>query len=112
MRPAGPCRESPAGQMLPAAAVAIFTGIIGFAALHAPPQAGEMGVVFPPWVSQAEAVGAIVAAGGRIVDTSRLNNVVIAYGLDETFQEKVRDHGAWFTVAAIGLCAGTGGLGG
>jgi hypothetical protein len=97
--------------MLPAAAVAIFTLIVGFAALQAPPQAGEMGVVFAPWVSQAEAMGAIVAAGGSIVDTSRLNNVVIAYGPDETFQHKVRDQGAWFTVAATGLCAGTGELG-
>ena len=110
MRSADPDHRG--GQLLPAAAVAIFSGIIGFAALYGPPQTGEMGVVFAPWVSQAEAMGAIVAAGGRIVDASRLNNVVIAYGLDETFQDKVRDHGAWFTVAATGLCAGTGELGG
>ena len=112
MRPADPVRYSPGGQLLPAVAVAIFTVVIGFSALLSPPQAGEMGVVFATWVSQAEAMQAIVAAGGRIVDTSRLDNIVIAYGLDETFRDKVRDQGAWFTVAATGLCAGTGELGG
>lgn len=61
-------------------------------------------------MSQAEVMGAVVAAGGRIVDSSRLPNVIIAYGLDDTFQEKVREHGAWFTVAAVGLCSGAGGV--
>ena len=101
-------RENDARQMLPAVSVAAFAGIIGFAALHAPPAAGEMGVVFAPWVSQGEAMGAIVAAGGRIVDSSRLSNVVIAYAPDEGFQARIREYGAWFAVAAVGLCSGTG----
>lgn len=95
--------------MLPAVLVAIFTVFIAFAAVHAPPAKGEMGVVFAPWMSQADVMGAVMAAGGRIVDSSRLPNVIVAYGLDETFQARVRDHGAWFTVAAVGLCAGIGG---
>lgn len=110
MRSGEPDSVSNAGQLLPAAIVAIFTSVIAFAAFHAPPQAGEMGVVFAPWMSQAEVMGAVVAAGGRIVDSSRLPNVVIAYGLDDAFQVRVREQGAWFTVAAVGLCAGTGGV--
>lgn len=96
--------------MLPALAVAVFTAMVGLAAMHAPPQAGEMGVVFAPWMSQAEIMGAVVAAGGRIVDSSRLPNVIVVYGLDEAFPARVREHGAWFTVAAIGLCSGVGGV--
>lgn len=110
MRPDEPRRESQTAQLLPAAAVALFTLVIAGAAVHAPPEAGEMGVVFAPWTSQREAMGAVVAAGGRIVDSSRLSNVIVAYGFDEGFDERVREHGAWFTVAAIGLCAGMGGL--
>lgn len=110
MRPGKPRRESQTAQLLPAAAVALFTLIIAGIAVHAPPKAGEMGVVFAPWTSQGEAMGAVVAAGGRIVDSSRLSNVIVAYGLDEGFGERVRERGAWFTVAAIGLCAGVGGL--
>lgn len=110
MRPGEPRRDSQLGQLLPAVAVAMFTIGMGFVAFHAPPKSGEMGVVFAPWTSQAEVLGAVMAAGGRIVDTSRLPNVIVAYGLDEGFAGRVRDHGAWFTVAAIGLCAGTGSL--
>lgn len=69
-----------------------------------------MGVVFAPWMSQAEVMGAVVAAGGRIVDSSRLSNVIIAYAPDAAFQARVREHGAWFTVAATGLCSGIGGI--
>ena len=101
-------REDDAGQMLPAVGVAIFAGIIGLVAFHTPPATGEMGVVFAPWVSQGEAMGAVVAAGGRIVDSSRLSNVIIAYAPDEGFQARVREYGAWFAVAAVGLCSGTG----
>ena len=110
MRPGEPRRESQPVQLLPAAVVALFTLIIAIAAVHTPPEEGEMGVVFAPWTSQSEAMGAVVAAGGRIVNSSRLSNVVVAYGLDEGFDERVRERGAWFTVAAIGLCAGMGSL--
>ena len=79
----------------------IFVGAV----MHAPPPTGEMGVVFAPWISQAEAAGAIVAAGGQLVDSARLSNVMIAYGPDPAFAERVRERGAWFTVAARGLCA-------
>ena len=81
--------------------VLVFAGVV----MHAPPATGEMGVVFAPWVSQAEAAGAIVAAGGQLVDAARLSNVMIAYGSDPAFAERVREQGAWFTVAARGLCA-------
>ncbi|UXN71617.1 hypothetical protein N8A98_10720 [Devosia neptuniae] len=110
MRPAEPRRDSQIGQLLPAAAVAMFTIVMAVAAVHVPPKQGEMGVVFAPWTSQAEILGAVIEAGGRIVDTSRLPNVIVAYGLDEGFAARIRDRGAWFTIAAIGLCAGTGSL--
>ena len=92
-------------QVAPALLIVLATIVAGFAAFYAPPKIGEMGVVFAPWTDQVEAINAIVAAGGRFVDSSRLGNVVIAYALDEEFETRVRQHGAWFTVAARGLCA-------
>lgn len=92
-------------QLLPAIVVGLVTAVVGSAALYAPPSTGEMGVVFAPWTDQRQVASAIVAAGGRIVDSSRLPNVMIAYALDEDFQSRVRQEGAWFTVAARGLCA-------
>jgi hypothetical protein len=86
-------------------AAAIFT----FAALaigyHLPPQKGEMGVVFAPWVDQVDAIRAIVDAGGRIAATGRFPNIVIAYASDEAFTQRVTAQGAWFVAAARGLCA-------
>lgn len=92
-------------QLAPALFVALATIAAGVAALHVPPQTGEMGVVFAPWITEAEAVGAVIAAGGRLVNSSRLSNVLIAYAFDDTFDARVRAEGAWFTVAARGLCA-------
>jgi len=92
-------------QMAPALGVAVLTLLFGAWALHAPPQTGEVGVVFAPWTDQGAAIAAIVAAGGRVVDAGRLPNVMIAYAADDGFDERVREKGAWFTAAANGLCA-------
>jgi len=92
-------------QMAPALGVAVVTAFFGLTVLHAPPETGEMGVVFAPWTSQGEAIATIVAAGGRIVDAGRLPNVLIAYATDAGFDERVRARGAWFVAAAEGLCA-------
>lgn len=98
-------RESLLVQMAPALAIALVTAAVGFASLHAPPETGEMGVVFAPWIGQSEAIAAIIAAGGRVVDSGRFGNVMIAYGPDAGFAERVRSEGAWLITAARGLCA-------
>ncbi len=92
-------------QLAPALFIALATISAGVVAYHSPPPIGEMGVVFAPWTSEAEAVGAVIAAGGRLVNSSRLPNVLIAYAFDDAFEARVRARGAWFTVAARGLCA-------
>lgn len=91
-------------QLAPALVIGVASMAAGVAAYHAPPQTGEMGVVFAPWTSEAEAFRAVMAAGGRFVNSSRLPNVLIAYALDDAFAVRVREQGAWFTVAARGLC--------
>lgn len=93
------------GAMLPALAVAGFAIVGSGAALHMPPATGEMGVVFAPWTEQSEAFGAIVAAGGYVVDSGRFSNVMIAYGADPGFAARIRAEGAWLVLAATGLCA-------
>ncbi len=102
-----PDGDEPGGwlQLAPALFIALATIAAAAVAYHAPPQTGEMGVVFAPWTSEAEALGAVIAAGGRLVNSSRLPNVLIAYAFDDTFEARVRERGAWFTVAARGLCA-------
>jgi hypothetical protein len=91
-------------QLAPALLVACFATSTGFAAFYAPPPTGELGVVFAPWVSEVEAVAAVAAAGGRLGNPSRLPNVLVAYAADPGFDARVRSRGAWFTVAARGLC--------
>ncbi|KKB11026.1 hypothetical protein VE25_14665 [Devosia geojensis] len=98
-------RENVLHDLAPALGVAVLSAILGAAALHAPPETGEMGVVFAPWTGQGEAIATIAAAGGRVVDTGRLPNVVIAYAADAGFDDRVRQMGAWFITAASGLCA-------
>jgi hypothetical protein len=91
-------------QFVPAVGIACFAISVGFAAFYAPPPQGELGVVFAPWISEVEAVNAVVAAGGRLVNGSRLPNVLVAYAADPGFEARVKQYGAWFTVAARGLC--------
>ncbi|HTM78150.1 MAG TPA: hypothetical protein VL133_11050 [Devosia sp.] len=82
--------------------------LLTFAALtvgsYLPPERGEVGVVFPPWTSQAEALGAVVAAGGKIAGVGRFANIVVAYALDDAFAQRVTQRGALFVAAAKGLC--------
>jgi hypothetical protein len=59
--------------LLPAFAVALVTAIIAMAALYAPPATGQVGVVFAPWVGEVEAAGVVVAAGGRLANSSRFS---------------------------------------
>lgn len=91
--------------MLPALALAGFALVGGAAALHMPPETGEMGVIFAPWTGQGEALSAVIAAGGRVVDAGRFPNIMIAYGADPDFASRIRAEGAWLVLAATGLCA-------
>ena len=91
-----------------AIALVLATAILTFAALavgyHLPPQRGEMGVVFPPWIAEAEALSAVIDAGGRIAGTGRFPNIVVAYAPDDGFAQRVTERGALFVAAARGLC--------
>jgi hypothetical protein len=89
---------------LPALLVTLFTALCGMAALYAPPPTGQMGVVFPPWTSEAGAIRAVTAAGGTLANGSRFSNIIVAYASDPAFSARVRSEGAWFTVSATGLC--------
>jgi hypothetical protein len=91
--------------LLPALAAAVLALGGGAVAGYAPPPEGEMAVVFAPWVTEGQALRAVIDAGGRYVGPSRFGNIVIAYGLDTGFEARVRDGGAWLTVAADGLCS-------
>jgi hypothetical protein len=91
--------------LLPAIAVALLALGGGAVAGYAPPPEGQMAVVFAPWVSEGQALRAVIDAGGRYVGPSRFGNIIVAYGLDPGFEARVRAGGAWLTVAAEGLCS-------
>ncbi len=91
--------------LLPAALVAVFALSIGTVAAYAPPSTGEMAVVFPPWLSEAQGLAGILAAGGKIVGPTRFSNIIVAYGPDAGFGARVRSAGAWLVLAGTGLCS-------
>lgn len=105
MNSASPVRDARTGllQLLPTAAFAVFATIALASPLQAPRQ-GQMAVVFPPFTSEQTAWALIRAAGGAFVAPTKIPNIVIAYGPDQNFQTRLRGLGAWFFVAAEGLC--------
>ncbi len=88
-----------------ASAAGILTLVMLLAGYHLPPDKGELGVVFPPWMDEAASMTAIVRAGGSIAAGTRFSNIVVAFAPDPGFSDRVREHGAWLTTAARGLCA-------
>ena len=90
--------------LLPAVLVTVVTAATAMAVLYAPPATGQVGVVFAPWVSETEAAGVVVAAGGKLANSSRFSNILVAVATDAGFHARVRAAGAWFTVSALGLC--------
>ena len=90
--------------VLPALGIAAFALTIGLAASYAPPQTGEMAVVFAPGTTEKLAHAAILSAGGRFVAPTRLDNIAVAYAVQPDFAERVRALGGLFTLAARGLC--------
>jgi hypothetical protein len=90
-------------QFLPAVLFAVIViAIAGPAALTTPQ--GEMAVVFPPFTDETTAWALVRAAGGMIVAPTFLDNVVIAYAVDDGFQSRIRQSGALFLFAASALC--------
>lgn len=81
--------------------------VVGY---HLPPERGELGVVFPPWMSEAQSVSAILDAGGRLAGGTRFSNIIVAVAPDAAFAARVRQNGAWFTTSARGLCTPITGL--
>ena len=77
--------------LLPAALLAAFAAAAGAVDLRPAPPLGEMAVVYAPWVGEADAMAAVVAAGGRVAASSRLTNIVIAYAPDAGFAERAKD---------------------
>lgn len=93
------------GGLLPALLIAAFTVVGATAALYAPPDTGEMAVVFPISTSEQAAYAAVTAAGGRFVSGTKFDNIVVAYAVDADFDDRVRALGGLFVLAARGLCA-------
>ena len=85
--------------------VSIFVFATTAVSAYAPPSEGEMAVVFPAGTSEQSAYYTILQAGGRFVGPTRLSNIVVAYGADTGFADRVRAAGALFLLAAHGLCA-------
>jgi hypothetical protein len=90
--------------LLPALLIAGFALAFGAVASYAPPATGGMAVVFAPGTGEKAAYRAILAAGGRFVAPTRLDNVAVAYAQTPDFAERVRAFGGLFTLAARGLC--------
>jgi hypothetical protein len=90
---------------LPAIGFAIISGLLVLYSFMAPPAQGEMAIVFPPMTDELTAWSLVQQAGGSIVGPTRLSNIVVAYSPDPQFQQRLRDLGAWFFLAASGLCA-------
>jgi hypothetical protein len=90
--------------LLPAIVVAIGALLSGAAVAYAPAAKGEMAVLFAPWVSEADALRTIVAAGGEYVGPTRFGNLLIAFAPDDHFAERVRQAGALMLLAATGVC--------
>jgi len=93
-----------AGSLWPAVLIALFGMGIAAYAFYAPPPRGEMAVVFSPGTDAKTAYFAILAAGGRFVGPTRLDNIAVAYALDDNFKDRIRSFGGLFTLAAHGLC--------
>lgn len=100
--------QAPAGRiwlaLLPTVVVALMTFAAGAASAYAPPDSGQMAVVFPPWVGEVEAFGLVAQAGGLIVGPSRFGNIVIAFAPDPGFAARIARQGALFTTQATGIC--------
>ena len=89
---------------LPAIAFALVSAVALAAPMRAP-ELGQMAVVFPPFTTEETAWALVRDAGGSIVAPTRIPNIVVAYAHDDGFQDRLRQSGGLFFLAASGLCA-------
>jgi hypothetical protein len=89
---------------LPAIAIAMLSLGAGAATYYAPPETGEMAVVFGPGAAEASVFEAIRAAGGRFAGSTRLGNIAVAYADDPGFAGRIRERGALLILSAAALC--------
>jgi hypothetical protein len=88
----------PAGLLLVASAIAIFVGT-----LTASSGSREVAVVAPLWANAAEAAGIVARAGGSIVASAGLSNVIIAQSDNPDFIASLYRSGAWLVLDAVKL---------
>jgi len=88
----------PAGLLLVASAIAIFVGT-----LTADGGSREVAVVAPLWANAAEAAGIVARAGGSIVASAGLSNVIIAQSDNPDFIASLYRSGAWLVLDAVKL---------
>jgi hypothetical protein len=108
-------RKAPLGRegldFLPAAALLAFSLLaVGAAALAPGPEADAFAVVAPPWYGLDRTAGLVAAAGGQLVNTGGLANVVIAYSGERGFPEALYKAGALLVLnpARLRGCLGFG----
>lgn len=94
--------------MLMFSAATLMTTALLVAGYHLPPESGELGVVFPPWMEESEIAASIILSGGFLAGGTRFSNIYVAVAPDAGFADRVRQNGAWLTTAARGLCAPVG----
>lgn len=91
--------------VIPAMAFAAISSSLAFAATMAPPERGELAVVFPAFTDEMTAWSIVRAAGGQVVGPTHFSNIVVAYAPDNATRDHMREMGALFFLAAKGLCS-------
>lgn len=94
----------PGVALLPSLLLGSAAILVTLASLYAPPARGEVAVVFPFGTRSDAAIALIAEAGGRLVSTTQLDNIVVAFATDPQFLDRVRALGALFGFAGQGLC--------
>jgi hypothetical protein len=69
----------------------------------APQQGAPIAVLFPPWISRADAIASSFSAGHLVLRTGRLSSIVIVASGTEASTRMIRPAGAWMTLALAGL---------
>lgn len=91
--------------VFPAIAFAALSLSLGFSVVMAPPAKGELAVVFPPLTDEMTAWAIVRSAGAQMVGPTQFPNIVVAYAPDQRSQDRMRQLGALFFLAAKGLCS-------
>ncbi|WP_179045896.1 hypothetical protein [Sphingobium lactosutens] len=84
------------------AALLLIAGLAGLAmaSLSDGRETGRYLVIAPPNATLADTINLVRAADGRLVQTGRFPNIVVAGSSQPNFAAALRKAGAWFAVAA------------